>query len=421
MKFTIASAVLLLCGSQFVFAAPSKTTSKASSTKDYIPQHSPVFPDLPPATGVVTSYNYGPYDLSKTLPTYTLKGYPPTWKTPSTKSAEVKAAIDKIDWSLVPKAPVRIQDANGNFVPNTDGPADPYCWWSDTNCVTPKINIPQDYYKCPRKGDWGLSYDDGPFNLYTGKYARKENPYAEPALYNFLAENNNQKATLFYIGSNVVTYPAAAKRALNHGHYICVHTWSHPAMTTKTNEEVVAELYWTLRAIKEATGITPKCWRPPQGDVDDRVRSIAWQMGLHTVMWDRDTNDWAMPAPGGGHLPPSTVDGYFKKWVSKERRGKDKTGHIVLEHELNSATVGMTMKWMPTIQKVFNVIPALACNSVSRPYWEEQFVYPLENKPAEDEGDDEDCDDTDDTDDTDNTSSSAETDNYNSLTAYIHL
>lgn len=29
--------------------------------------------------------------------------------------------------------------------------------------------------------------------------------YAEPALYNFLAEHDNQKATLFYIGSNVAT------------------------------------------------------------------------------------------------------------------------------------------------------------------------------------------------------------------------
>ena len=86
-----------------------------------------------------------------------------------------------------------------------------------------------------------------------------------------------------------MTYPEAAKRALNDGHYICVHTWSHPAMTTITNDQAVAEFYWTLKAIKEATGVTPKCWRPPQGDVDDRIRSIAWQMGMRTVLWNRDT------------------------------------------------------------------------------------------------------------------------------------
>jgi len=68
------------------------------------------------------------------------------------------------------------------------------------------------------------------------------------------------------------------------------------------------------------------------------------------------------------------VDGYFKKWIDSEKAGKEKTGHIVLEHELNHATVNMTEKWLPTIQKVFNVIPALACNDVSQPYWEENWV-----------------------------------------------
>ncbi|CAO0790882.1 unnamed protein product [Mucor circinelloides] len=388
MKLSFISAALIAAigGGQFVYAAPTsssttastKTTSAATKTTSYIPQHSPIFPsDMPVATGVVTSYNYGPYNLSTSLPTTTLSGYPDPWSSPSTKSSEVKAAIKAIDWSLVPDIKPRKQDADGNWVNDSDGDSDPYCWWSDTNCVKPKINIPEDYYTCGRQGDWGLSYDDGPFNLYTDKNAATENPYAEPALYNFLAEHNNQKATLFYIGSNVATYPEAAKRAFNDGHEICVHTWSHPAMTTQTNDQTVAELYWTLKAIKEVTGVTPKCWRPPQGDVDDRIRAIAWQMGLRTVIWDWDSNDWDMPAPGGGDLSPATVNGYFKGWIADQEAHNLTTGHIVLEHELNHATVNMTMKWMPTLQKVFNVIPALACNNVTNPYWEEQFVYPL--------------------------------------------
>lgn len=63
---------------------------------------------------------------------------------------------------------------------------------------------------------------------------------------------------LQYIGTNVANYPAAAKRAFNDGHYICVHTWSHPPMTSVTNQQAVAELYWTLKVIKETTGVTPK-------------------------------------------------------------------------------------------------------------------------------------------------------------------
>lgn len=189
----------LLATGQFVTAAPSTTTkSAATSTGSYMPQVSPEFGSLPTPTGVVTQYNYGPYNTSDHLATTTLKGYPTPWEKPDVTHPEIKAAVKKIDWSLVPKAPVRKQDSEGNFKPDTDGSKDPYCWWSDTNCVKPKIKtLPPDYYMCPNKGDWGLSYDDGPFNLYDDENAATQNKYAEPALYNFLVENNNQKATLF--------------------------------------------------------------------------------------------------------------------------------------------------------------------------------------------------------------------------------
>ncbi|EIE84850.1 hypothetical protein RO3G_09560 [Rhizopus delemar RA 99-880] len=351
------SVLLLAAGAVQVYAA-------TSTSSNYLPQFSPSFPKIKKASGVVSSYNAGPYDTSSKLSTETLKGYPEPWSSPDTSHPEIKAVYKKINWSKVPKAPVRKQKSNGDWEFDSDGDDDPYCWWSDTNCVKPKASyLPPDIYECPKKGDWGLTYDDGPFNKLDAdaEGASKENPYAEPALYNFLAKRNLH-ANLFYIGSNVVTYPAAAKRALNNGHQLCVHTWSHPVMTTQSNIKVVAELYWTLKAIKEATGVTPKCWRPPQGDVDDRVRSIAWQMGLRTVLWNEDSNDWNMPDnDNGGTLSPKKVDGYFQSWINAEKAGKFKTGLVVLEHELNRKTVNMTMHWLPTLEKTFNVVPALSC------------------------------------------------------------
>ncbi|KAG1053556.1 hypothetical protein G6F43_004368 [Rhizopus delemar] len=368
------SVLLLAAGAVQVYAA-------TSTSSNYLPQFSPSFPKIKKASGVVSSYNAGPYDTSSKLSTETLKGYPEPWSSPDTSHPEIKAVYKKINWSKVPKAPVRKQKSNGDWEFDSDGDDDPYCWWSDTNCVKPKASyLPPDIYECPKKGDWGLTYDDGPFNKLDAdaEGASKENPYAEPALYNFLAKRNLH-ANLFYIGSNVVTYPAAAKRALNNGHQLCVHTWSHPVMTTQSNIKVVAELYWTLKAIKEATGVTPKCWRPPQGDVDDRVRSIAWQMGLRTVLWNEDSNDWNMPDnDNGGTLSPKKVDGYFQSWINAEKAGKFKTGLVVLEHELNRKTVNMTMHWLPTLEKTFNVVPALSCNGISQPYWETNFVYPTD-------------------------------------------
>lgn len=67
---------------------------------------------------------------------------------------------------------------------------------------------------------------------------------------------------MFYIGSNVLNWPYGALRGLKDGHHICGHTWSHKLMTTLTNEEILAELYYTAKAIKYVTGITPLYWRP---------------------------------------------------------------------------------------------------------------------------------------------------------------
>ncbi|KAI8887547.1 carbohydrate esterase family 4 protein [Backusella circina FSU 941] len=383
MYISTISTVLLVCGT-FVSAATTAKAKSTSTSSGILAVESPAWlPAFKAPTGVNSGYPTGELTLSDTLPreTLDLSAYPAPWGKVSTTHPEVKKVIAAIDWTKVPKAPVRKTKANGDIdMTGYDSAKDPYCWWSDSNCVKPKASyLPEDVSFCPNAGDWGLNYDDGPYN--PSSQDKELNKWAEPELYNFLAKTKNQKATLFYIGSNVATYPEAAKRALNDGHVLCSHTWSHPQMTTQTNEQVVAELYWTLRAIKEATGITTKCWRPPYGDVDDRVRAIAWQMGMLTYLWDEDTNDWNMPGDGGGNLAPSTVDGYFEGWINKQKSGTDKHGHIVLEHELNNATVQMTEKWLPKLQETFNVVSIHQCMNISQPYWETNWVYPTEAEP----------------------------------------
>ena len=64
-------------------------------------------------------------------------------------------------------------------------------------------------------------------------------------------------------------------------------------MTSLTNEEIFAEFYYTAKAIRQVLGYTPRCWRPPYGDIDDRVRTWAYAMGLESILWDQDTNDCA--------------------------------------------------------------------------------------------------------------------------------
>jgi hypothetical protein len=52
-----------------------------------------------------------------------------------------------------------------------------------------------------------------------------------------------------------------------------------------TTEQVVAELGWARKAIKDVLGVTPTLMRPPYGDIDDRVRAISLAMGMVPVIW----------------------------------------------------------------------------------------------------------------------------------------
>lgn len=188
---------MLIVSSIFIVASVTQVYAAVVPSGTYAPQFSPTFPNTAAATGVVSSYNPGPYDTSSTLSTTALSGFPPTWATPPSNSAEVQAVYNAINWDLVPKAPVRKFKSDGSWDFSSETSANPYCWWTYDGCVKPKVSyLPSDIYTCPNDGDWGLTYDDGPFNRYTDSNAGLENPYAEPALYNFLV-NSNQKSTLF--------------------------------------------------------------------------------------------------------------------------------------------------------------------------------------------------------------------------------
>jgi peptidoglycan/xylan/chitin deacetylase (PgdA/CDA1 family) len=101
---------------------------------------------------------------------------------------------------------------------------------------------------------WGLTYDDGPA-FYTSQ------------LLDYLDEKQ-LKSTFFVVGSRVISMPDTLRQEYISGHQIAVHTWSHPYLTTLSNEQIIAELGWTKKAIKDVIGMTPNMMRPPFGDIE---------------------------------------------------------------------------------------------------------------------------------------------------------
>lgn len=130
-----------------------------------------------------------------------------------------------------------------------------------------------------------------------------------------------------------------------------VHTWSHPALTTLTNEQIVAELGWCRKAIKDVTGVTPILFRPPYGDIDDRVRAIAKAMNLVPAVWTSipddngdglpeqwDSNDWRVH---GGVVQAVPNQQNFN--ITLNKSDKLNTGFIVLQHDIYAESVDIAI------------------------------------------------------------------------------
>ncbi|CAO1617378.1 unnamed protein product [Jaminaea pallidilutea] len=293
-----------------------------------------------------------------------LKSFPTIWQTANLFDNDTDAT-NLFNSKTKPAIPSGINPKGtraGDFSGVNYPASDPDCWWTygdaGAKCDTPKHSgIPDDVVQCAEPKTWGYTFDDGPNCTHN-------------AFYDFL-QQNNQKATMFFIGSNVMDWPLQAQRALVDGHHICSHTWSHPYMTALTDEQVFAELYYSSKAIKDVMGITVDCWRPPYGDIDDRVRAIAQSLGLRSVLWSDDTDDWEIkPA---GTLTRADIE---KNYANIINGVSDTTGNIVLSHEINADTMSIAMEQYPNITAKFDhVTPLTACMNWTNPYAED-ITYP---------------------------------------------
>ncbi|KAG0229805.1 chitin deacetylase [Actinomortierella wolfii] len=251
--------------------------------------------------------------------------FPPAGAIPPTDSPQVKQWLAELDLSGVPEIPLNSGDPPE--CPSTDDPE--VCYWTCDECAA------DDIVECPNQSDWGLTFDDGPTT-------------ATPSLLDFLKEHNIQ-ATFFLVGSNVVKHPDMVMREVKDGHHLASHTWSHQALTTLSNEQIVAELRWTEKAIYDATGLRVKYMRPPYGDVDNRVRHVLRKMGYIVVDWTGDTydsNDWKIPSISAKSVAQK-FGSALKSYSSLSTTTSGKKGIISLEHDLTAETVSVAKQVIP--------------------------------------------------------------------------
>ena len=105
-------------------------------------------------------------------------------------------------------------------------------------------------------------------------------------------ERENVPATWFMVQFWVEKYPDYVKKIADAGHEIGTHSATHSYMSRLSDEEIRGELASSSAAITSVTGSKVELFRPPYGDYDDGLISVAEEEGYFTIQWDVDSLDW---------------------------------------------------------------------------------------------------------------------------------
>ncbi|MFI0780333.1 polysaccharide deacetylase family protein [Streptomyces sp. NPDC021212] len=124
----------------------------------------------------------------------------------------------------------------------------------------------------------GLTFDDGP----SGN---------TPALLTALKQSG-LRATMFNTGQNAAANVSQVRAQVNAGMWVANHSYTHPHLTQLGQAQIDSEISRTQAAIAAAGGGTPKLFRPPYGETNATVKSVAAKYGLTQIIWDVDSQDW---------------------------------------------------------------------------------------------------------------------------------
>jgi peptidoglycan/xylan/chitin deacetylase (PgdA/CDA1 family) len=144
-----------------------------------------------------------------------------------------------------------------------------------------------------------LTIDDGP-----GRHTAK--------MLDILAREQ-VPATFYVLGGSLSGFRSAlARREHRLGNEVANHSFGHELLPSASS------IARTRSRIRTVTGFKTCTFRPPYGAVNSDLVGRAGALGMATIIWDIDTNDWRLP--GVGSIVSTVL-----------RNGKN--GSIVLMHD----------------------------------------------------------------------------------------
>jgi len=194
-------------------------------------------------------------------------------------------------------------------------------------------------YKGIAKGDFVLTFDDGP------------NPNVTPKILDTLKEHGVQGAVFFVTGQNAQRHPDLVRRIVDEGHVLGGHTWNHPSLTGLSKDKALSELTRTDEAVDQVLGYDYplNLVRPPYGATNASVlETIGETYGGNSVLWQVDSEDWKVQSDlRQGNPTTSLVDRVVAGANQVDRRG---TGGVILMHDIHSNTAKDLGKVLDALQ-----------------------------------------------------------------------
>ncbi|KAK7046393.1 hypothetical protein R3P38DRAFT_2873570 [Favolaschia claudopus] len=207
---------------------------------------------------------------------------------------------------------------------------------------------PQVYDSCINANDIALTFDDGPYI-----YLRDISDQFTRA---------GAKATFFMNGNNwdCIYNPdriSDVKYAFAAGHMIGSHTWSHADLTSLSTPQIQDAMFRMEEAFSRILGIKPAFMRPPFGDYNNNVQSIAAARGQSLALWDWDTGD----ADGNTTAQSEAV---YNDVVNAKVKNA-----LILEHETEETTDSTLVPYAINLfqSKGYNLVTMAQCLGVD-PY-----------------------------------------------------
>jgi peptidoglycan/xylan/chitin deacetylase (PgdA/CDA1 family) len=182
--------------------------------------------------------------------------------------------------------------------------------WRHDILAFPK-NYPNDVFvNGPNKKMVALTFDDGPDRINTPKIIAA-------------LKQKNVKGTFFFVGQKVQKYPDIVKSAYNNGNVIANHSFYHHELPKETVAEIHQDLEKTSEAIRKVIGRSPALLRPPYGETDTKLVSVAKKDHYKIILWSIDTLDWSQREKS--HIQKNVFDNVRNGDIILMHSDEDKT------------------------------------------------------------------------------------------------